>query len=268
MDNAFYKFEHDFWDVTAKPYDSGFSHVTSQSIKYLFEEIQPKAGSNILDVACGPGYVTKEWESVGVEVIGVDFSNAMVALAQERHPKSTFKVADAENLPFEDQSFEGVSCNFGILHFPNPEKAMSEAYRVLKKGKKYSFAIWNVIDKSPAMSSIMKAVEKHATAQIDLPDGPPFFHYANQKNCVLTLEKIGFGQINFKEVSAIWKIRSAKDFVEYFRDGGARIGANLRSQSAESLDNIINEIEKNIAQYYMDDGYLVPVSIVIVSARR
>ena len=189
-------------------------------------------------------------------------------MAKTLNPEANFQVANAEKLPFDDNNFDGVTCNFGILHFPNPEKAMAEAYRVCKDGARYAYAIWNTPDKSPAMSFMIEAIEKHAVTKVELPEGPPFFHYSAKENSISALEKIGFKDINFKEIDAVWKMDSAKSFVEYFRDGGARTGAYLRAHPPKALENIINYIDKNIQQYKTDAGYMVPVSMIIVSGQK
>lgn len=266
---AFHKFEHEFWDKTSSPYDAGFGDTTTQTIDHLLDAVGVAHGGTILDVACGPGYVTSACLQRGIKVVGVDFSHAMITLAKAKNQDCEFHIGDAESLPFSESSFDGVTCNFGVLHFPDPQQAICEAYRVCKAGGKFAYAIWNAPEQSPAMFAMINAVQNYAGKVEDLPQGLPFFHFAEEKNSVGALKNAGFSDINFKIATGVWAMKSANDFVDYFRAGGARIGAILRAQSPENLERIIAAIESSIAQYKTpDDAYAVPVSYVIASGRK
>ena len=91
---------------------------------------------NVLDVACGTGDMCVELLKRGCEVTGVDLSEEMLAIAKVKSERLKVKVeiADAENLPFEDESFDGVTCAFGVRNFVHLEQGLSEMLRVLKPG--------------------------------------------------------------------------------------------------------------------------------------
>src|SRR5438093_7079751 len=85
---AFRKFEHSRWEAegTAAAYDSSFGSLTTQVIGPLLDAVGAKKGVRLLDVACGPGYAAAAAAERGAEVVGVDFSSAMVELAQRHYP--------------------------------------------------------------------------------------------------------------------------------------------------------------------------------------
>lgn len=85
----------------------------------------------MLDVACGPGYAAGQAAARGATVIGIDFARAMVTEAHHNFPRVEFRQGDAHALPFDAGSFDAVICNFGVLHFAEPNTALAEAYRVL-----------------------------------------------------------------------------------------------------------------------------------------
>jgi ubiquinone/menaquinone biosynthesis C-methylase UbiE len=85
----------------------------------------------VLDVATGPGYVAERAEARGAVPLGIDIAEGMVTLARRNHPELEFMVADGEQLPFDDGSFDGVVGNFVINHLPRPERGMAEAARVV-----------------------------------------------------------------------------------------------------------------------------------------
>src|SRR5207247_2111000 len=78
--------------------------------------VRARAGVRLLDVACGPGFITAAAAARGADPIGLDFSPAMIALARRLHPSIAFRDGDAEALPFDDRSFDAVVMNFGLLH--------------------------------------------------------------------------------------------------------------------------------------------------------
>ncbi len=96
--------------------------------------IDPKPGERVLDVACGTGTSTASIAKTGATVVGLDFSPAMIAEAEKRHPTFEFIVGDATKLPFGDDEFDAVTISFGLRNVQDPRAALAEMYRVLKPG--------------------------------------------------------------------------------------------------------------------------------------
>lgn len=87
---------------------------------------------SVLDVACGTGDMVQLLAERGTTVTGVDISEEMISIAKRKAPQATYLLADAEQLPFEDNSFDAVTCAFGVRNFVHLEKGLSEMLRVLK----------------------------------------------------------------------------------------------------------------------------------------
>jgi ubiquinone/menaquinone biosynthesis C-methylase UbiE len=120
--DAFMQFEHEGWQRVADKYDSVWSPLTRQFIPYLLTHAQVAAGMSVLDLACGPGYVSAAAKHLGAVPTGMDFSQKMIGLAKRMLPEIRFMQGDAQNLPFDDSSFDRVLINFGLLHVSNPEQ--------------------------------------------------------------------------------------------------------------------------------------------------
>src|ERR671919_1376041 len=112
----------------------------------LCEEVDLRAGQRVLDVACGTGNTALSAGRRFCEAVGVDFVPALIERARERAAAerlpTTFEVADAENLPFEDASFDVVLSIFGSMFAPDQERAAAELVRVCRPGGRIGLANW------------------------------------------------------------------------------------------------------------------------------
>jgi ubiquinone/menaquinone biosynthesis C-methylase UbiE len=142
-----------FKDWVAGVFDrasDSYDHVGPRFFTYfgegLVEFSDIKAGSQVLDIACGRGAVlipaAKETGERG-KVVGIDISSSMVSKLESDLKllgisNSTVVKMDAENLRFEDQSFDYVLCGLALFFFPNLNVALRECTRVLKSGGCFS----------------------------------------------------------------------------------------------------------------------------------
>jgi SAM-dependent methyltransferase len=128
-------------DTLAGAYDSWHRrHSTAREIdarvvafyEWVLELAEPRAGSRLLDVACGAGTFLSLVADRGLEVVGIDVSPAAIELARNRLPEAELHVGDAEQLPFADSSFDLVTCLGSLEHFPSPERGAAEIARVMR----------------------------------------------------------------------------------------------------------------------------------------
>lgn len=99
----------------------------------------------LIDVACGPGVVTAALAPHAAAVVAFDATEQMLAQAKERCAKAgvrnvEFKSGDAEHLPFADAQFDGAVTRAALHHFADPQRAISEMFRVLRPGGVAVFA--------------------------------------------------------------------------------------------------------------------------------
>jgi SAM-dependent methyltransferase len=112
----------------------------------LCEALDLRAGSRVLDVAAGNGNATLAAARRWCEVTSTDYVPSLLesgrVRAQAEGHTIQFQIADAENLPFPDASFDAVMSTFGVMFTPNQNKAASELARVCKSGGRIGLANW------------------------------------------------------------------------------------------------------------------------------
>ncbi len=116
-----------------------------------------KAGDNLLDVACGTGVVAREGLShVGPDgsVTGLDRNAGMLVVAGSLAPEIDWREGLAEDIPFEDGSFDALTCQFGLMFFEDREKAVSEMWRVLRPGGRMAVAVWDTLPHTPGYDAM------------------------------------------------------------------------------------------------------------------
>lgn len=270
MSDAFTKFEHEGWQRVADKYDSTWSTSTRQFIAPLLDAANVSAEMSILDVGCGPGYVSAAAAERGATPTGLDFSAKMIAIAKKMWPKIEFREGDAQNLPFAEQTFDRVVANFALLHLARPERAMLEACRVLKAGGRFGFTTWAKISENPFVKLIDDAIQAHADLNVDLPPGPPFYLFENEEEFRKALERAGFDgeSLSFKLHTIEWKVQTARFIFDAETKAGVRTAGLLARQTPKALRKIQASIEESVQQYATEDGFAIPKAAYVVGASK
>jgi ubiquinone/menaquinone biosynthesis C-methylase UbiE len=118
-------------------------------------DIQP--GDRVLDVACGTGVLASTvLERVGAagSVVGVDINDGMLSVAKRKDPDIEWRQANAEKLPFDNNVFDAVVSQFGLMYFENKCTALREMARVLQLGGILSVAVWAALEDTPGYAAM------------------------------------------------------------------------------------------------------------------
>jgi SAM-dependent methyltransferase len=265
----FTRFEHAGWQRVAHKYDSSWSSLTRQFVSHLINAAQVSAGMSLLDVACGPGYVSAAVKELGAVPTGIDFSERMIAIAQGMFPDISFIQGDAQALPFPNASFDRVLSNFGLLHVSHPEMACAEACRVLKPKGRFGFSVWAGPEKNPGAKIINNAIEAHADLDVGLSEGPPHYLFGESEGCRQVLEQAGFdgASVSYETRAVEWHLPTASYFFEAERDAGVRTAGVLARQSSGKLDKIRVAIENAMQRHARGNEFILPMTahVVVVS---
>jgi ubiquinone/menaquinone biosynthesis C-methylase UbiE len=97
----------------------------------LIKLLPQKKGLRILDLGCGTGFFLEDISKCHANTVGLDLSEAMLAIGKEKPGVGRFVAGDGSNLPFISESFDVIVCRGSLHHMPNLEATLSEIYRVL-----------------------------------------------------------------------------------------------------------------------------------------
>ncbi|MBI3490612.1 MAG: methyltransferase domain-containing protein [Acidobacteria bacterium] len=269
VDSAtFHDFEHAGWERAAEHYADAFGGLTAQAAGALLDAVGAGAGTRLLDVACGPGFVAGTAARRRASVVGLDFSAAMIVDAQRRHPAITFREGDAQALPFQAASFDAIVMNFGMLHLARPDRAMSEAHRVLRPGGRYAFTVWADPTLAVGFGLTLRAIQELGSIDVPLPEGPPFFRFSAEDEGRTALSQEGFTNIDVRTLPLVWRLTSSDAVFEAVSRGGVRMAALLRAQTPDAISAIRAAVRRGVEAYAHDGLFLVPMPAVMASATR
>lgn len=130
------------WGVGGRDYEV-ISRQLANIIEHCIDRLDPERGERILDVATGTGWAARRVARRGAECLGVDYAAGVLEVARDlAMPRTSFAVADAEALPYEEGEFDGVISTFGVMFCADPEAAAAELARVCRPGGRMALAVW------------------------------------------------------------------------------------------------------------------------------
>ena len=214
-----------------------------------------------MDVATGPGFVlsstidtilsktsNRDVNKDQYHLTGLDITDNFLSLAkqridtqlEERKATNQIKVdyvkGSAESLPFDNDAFDSITCNFGILHFYNPATFLSESYRVLKPGGRISFSCWSPPARTEGFRIALESIAEAGNPNVEgLPSGPQFFDFGDSEQAQRQLDKVGFENIKSEELSHMsWNnLKDGVILYDVLLNGTSRTREVLLGQTAE-----------------------------------
>lgn len=226
---------------------------------------------NLLEISSGTGRVTAHLVSLIPEdgsFIASDINSDMLEVAKSKitDPVVQWKIADAQQLPFDNESFDHVVCQFGIMFFPDKQKALEEAYRVLEKGGKYLFNTWDSLDYNPRVAifrNVMMEMFGNDTPDF-LGEGPFSFHDKDEIRNMLV--KAGFRDVRITEVPVISRYESEDNFIKGFLSGP--LGAYIAEKSEEIKLELNRRVKENMSRHTDYYGPEFPLQAIVCEGIR
>jgi ubiquinone/menaquinone biosynthesis C-methylase UbiE len=228
------------------------------------------APRRVLETCAGTGIVTRRLRDLlpaNAKLVATDLNPPMLDMARSKfRPDEAveFQPADATDLPFPDQSFDAVVCQFGVMFFPDKEKSYREAYRALEPGGRYLFSVWDAHRFNPAPRLTHELLGRL------FPDDPPRFYevpFAYHRIDPIREAATEAGFSDFR--AAVLHIDKAVPDVASFARGliyGNPVVEQIRTRGGDP-DRIFETLSVAMRREFGDPGR-VPLQAVMFEATR
>ena len=221
---------HNFNDGAA--YEQFMGRWSREIGKAFLTWLQPQKGAHWLDVGCGTGIFTEliSETCAPASVIAIDPSESQIARARTHvaWTKTEFRLADAQELPFPDKSFDVVASALVMNFVPNQACAMSEMRRVVRPGGVIAACVWNFAAELSPSGPLRRAMR-----QIGI-EAPPVPGTGVSRHAVLSdlLEKVGLKGLDTNSIEVAVSFR---DFDDFWRSQTPHYAPTTRIIAAMSL---------------------------------
>ena len=224
------------------------------------EAVDVSAGERVLDVAAGNGNASLAAARRGAAVPATDYVDHLLARARRRADADgvplTTQVADAEDLPFEDASFDVVLSTLGVMFTPNPERSAAELLRVVRPGGRIGLANWTP---EGFIGQMFKIVGAHVPPPEGVPSPLQWGTEARIRELLGSEAKVEIERRHFP-----FRYRSAEDFFETFKEfygptvkAWAALEADGQRSIREQLIGLANASNRNTSgALTVDSEYL------------
>ncbi len=190
--------------------------------------------------------------------------SVLLSLAREivKDSRIHWQEADAQDLPFDDNSFDAVVCQYGVMFFPDKPKAFREAYRVLKQGGRFLFNCWDSLVHNPATDIINKALKEEFGT-----DAPKFLEQApysffDQGEIQKLMQEAAFKDLKLE----VLKFNSSYDTPEVVINGfldGTPLSAYLADKDPGKKDAVRKKSRKRLIDQFGESADKVALQAIV-----
>jgi ubiquinone/menaquinone biosynthesis C-methylase UbiE len=231
----------------------------------LAERLETLTSGHLLEVAAGTGVVTRALARIlprAVHITATDLNPAMLEQAKKHveAQRVVWREADAMALPFPDQAFDHLVCQFGVMFFPDKRAGFREARRVLRSGGRFLFNVWG--DKGGTARLLAEQVvgEKLSRdpARLVAPE------YNDVEMVKADLSAAGFVSVSAEKVSKRTRSASAREAAIANCHGGM-LRAQIDKLAPGRLDEITEAVEVALAARFGNGAVEAPLHAIVFS---
>lgn len=253
--------------------------LTMDFLKPMGDEIirllKPKNNEVILDVAGGtgePGLTIASMMTHG-RVSITDLAESMLEIARENAMKRGIKnieihACDVCELPFDDNTFDAISCRKGFMFFPDMLIAAKEMARVLKPGGRIAASVWNVPEKNFWITAIMGTISRNMELPTLPPGSPGMFRCAEDGFMSDLFLQAGLKNISLYEIAGKLNSKTTDVYWEMMTEIGAPIVAALSSADDAMREKIKTEVYQIVSEKYPDGNVIIDSSAIVIYCEK
>jgi len=237
--------------------------------KHLVDGAEVREGSHVLDVACGTGVLARNAlarAGANGRVVGADPAPGMLAAAREIEPDIEWVLCSAEALDVDDETFDCVISQFGMMFFQDRQKSTDGMFRAMKPGGSLAIAVWRSVEHNPAYADIISVLEEHVgTAAADALRLP--YSLGDAGIVMAVLEGSGFTDIKVETKTEFARFPSSRQMVESELRGWLPLFDILLNE--DEIENVLIASDKTLGKYAGPSGEATfPTSAHVFTARK
>lgn len=254
-------------------YDKGLGPVIFADMAVeMAQRVAALTPSHVLETAAGTGIVTREMRNRlprTCRLVATDLNPPMLEVARAKFASGEaveFQPADAMALPFPDASFDALVCQFGVMFFPDKDRAYREVHRVLRPGGRYLLSVWDAQKYNPF------ALLAHEVAGTFFPSDPPQFYkvpfaYHQIDAIKESLIGAGFERARFDVIGFSKTVTSFEAFANGIVYGNPLID-QIRARGGVEPERVALAVIAALRSRFGAEPVAMPLQAIMIEATR
>lgn len=241
----------------------------------IIRQLQLKENYQVLDVAAGTGEpgITIAGIVKSGKVIITDLADDMLVIAHENAKRAgvnnvEFSVCDVSDMPFEDNSFDAISCRMGFMFFPDMMLALKEMIRVLKPGGRISASVWSGPERNFWVAGAIGVVKKNMEMPVPPPGAPGMFRCAKEGLIADLFAQAGLKNIEQTEKSAVLKCKTADTYWSFVSEVVGPVVSAIGQADQSMKEKLKSDMYQMINQKFEDGKVMIDASAYVISGTK